>query len=114
VPPEAFRGDLFSIGLFFRKPRVPPAGRSRFSVWQEIRLNEKPEGVPSPAGKGQCRGDGMFIRRSAVKPIDFNKLKIIDYTAGRENSSSLAEITAPPGVSHKMSWSNRSDKYDPG
>jgi hypothetical protein len=60
------------------------------------------------------QGDGMFIRRSAVKPTDFDKLKIIDYTAGLKNSSSLAEITVPADVSHKVSWSDRSDKYYPG
>ena len=53
----------------------------------------------------------MFIKHGAIKPIEFDKLKIIDYTAGQENSSSIAEITVPIGVSHKISWSNRSDKY---
>jgi mannose-6-phosphate isomerase-like protein (cupin superfamily) len=56
-------------------------------------------------------GKGMIIKREAIKPIEFDKLKIIDYTAGQENSSSFAEITVPVGVSHKLSWSNRSDKY---
>ena len=53
----------------------------------------------------------MIIKHSTIKPIDFDKLTIIDYTAGQENSSSFAEITVPIGVSHKLSWSNRSDKY---
>jgi len=53
----------------------------------------------------------MIIKHEAIQPIDFDKLRIIDYTAGQENSSSFAEITVPVGVSHKRSWSNRSDKY---
>ncbi len=53
----------------------------------------------------------MFIRHREKKPIEFDLLKIIDYTAAQDGSSSLAEITVPPGVSHKISWSKRSDKY---
>ena len=53
----------------------------------------------------------MFIKHKEVEPIDFDKLKIIDFTAGRDTSSSFAEITVPVGVRHKISWSNRSDKY---
>ncbi len=53
----------------------------------------------------------MILRRRSVKPIQFDNLEIVDYTAGRELSSSIAEITVPAGVSHKLSWSNRSDKY---
>jgi len=53
----------------------------------------------------------MIIQHEEIEPIEFDKLKIVDYTAGQENSSSFAEITVPIGVSHKLSWSNRSDKY---
>ena len=53
----------------------------------------------------------MFIEHEAVKPLEFDGLKIVDYTAERESSSSFAEITVLPGVRHKFSWSNRSDKY---
>jgi mannose-6-phosphate isomerase-like protein (cupin superfamily) len=53
----------------------------------------------------------MIIKHEEIEPIEFDKLKIIDYTAGQDNSSSFAEITVPMGVSHKISWSNRSDKY---
>lgn len=53
----------------------------------------------------------MFIRRSDVPPIDFDGLRIVDYTAGRVTGSSLAEIAVPAGVRHKTSWSKRSDKY---
>jgi mannose-6-phosphate isomerase-like protein (cupin superfamily) len=53
----------------------------------------------------------MFIKHEEIKPIEFDKLKIIDYTAGQDTNSSFAEITVPVGVSHKFSWSNRSDKY---
>lgn len=53
----------------------------------------------------------MLIKYEEVEPIEFDGLKIIDYTAGRDTSSSFAEITVPAGISHKLSWSNRSDKY---
>ena len=53
----------------------------------------------------------MIIKHEEVKPLEFDKLKIIDYTAGQDNSSSFAEITVPAGIRHKLSWSNRSDKY---
>jgi len=53
----------------------------------------------------------MIIKHEEIKPIEFDRLKIIDYTAGQDTSSSFAEITVPVGVSHRFSWSNRSDKY---
>ena len=53
----------------------------------------------------------MIIRHDAVDPLEFDNFKILDYTAGQDNSSSFAEITVPVGVSHRLSWSNRSDKY---
>ena len=53
----------------------------------------------------------MIIRHDAVDPIEFDGLEIVDYTAGQEHSSSLAEIAVPAGVRHRLSWSNRSDKY---
>lgn len=52
----------------------------------------------------------MIIKHGEIKLIEFDKLKIIDYTAGQDNSSYFSEITVP-GVNHKLSWSNRSDKY---
>jgi mannose-6-phosphate isomerase-like protein (cupin superfamily) len=53
----------------------------------------------------------MIIRHDAADPIEFDGLEIVDYTAGQETSSSFAEITVPAGVRHRLSWSNRSDKY---
>ncbi|MBU2552171.1 MAG: cupin domain-containing protein [Proteobacteria bacterium] len=53
----------------------------------------------------------MLIRHEAGNPIEFDGLKIVDYTSGMDTGSSLAEITVPVGVSHKLSWSNRSEKY---
>ncbi len=53
----------------------------------------------------------MIIRHDAIDPLEFDNLKIFDYTAGQDNTSSFAEITVPVGVSHRLSWSNRSDKY---
>lgn len=56
-------------------------------------------------------GENMFIKHDSVDPFVFDKLKIVDYTAGQDLRSSFAEITVPAGVRHKFSWSNRSDKY---
>ena len=53
----------------------------------------------------------MFIQQDKIKPIEFDNLKIIDYTAEHKTQSSFAEITVPAGISHKVSWSKRSDKY---
>jgi mannose-6-phosphate isomerase-like protein (cupin superfamily) len=57
------------------------------------------------------KGEYMLIKHDKIKPIEFDNLKIVDYTAGQGSSSSFAEITVPVGISHKISWSNRSDKY---
>ena len=53
----------------------------------------------------------MKIERESLKAIEFDGLEIRDYTAGRDVSSSMAEITVPAGARHKRSWSKRSDKY---
>jgi mannose-6-phosphate isomerase-like protein (cupin superfamily) len=53
----------------------------------------------------------MFIKQKKRKSVEFDKLKIIDYTEGKETASSIAEIIVPRGISHKVSWSKRSDKY---
>jgi mannose-6-phosphate isomerase-like protein (cupin superfamily) len=53
----------------------------------------------------------MIVRRDAVELLIFNDLRIRDYTAGRDVSSSLATITVPPGVRHPEAWSRCSDKY---
>jgi mannose-6-phosphate isomerase-like protein (cupin superfamily) len=53
----------------------------------------------------------MIFKHEELQPIEFDGMKIIDYTAGQESSSSFAEITIPAGVSHRFSWSKRSDKY---
>jgi mannose-6-phosphate isomerase-like protein (cupin superfamily) len=62
-------------------------------------------------GRSSHIGESTFIQHEAVQPLEFDGLKIIDYTAGRDTRSSLAEITVPAGVRHRSSWSNRSDKY---
>jgi len=46
-----------------------------------------------------------------IDSIGFEGLHILDYTAGRETRSSIAEITVPPGARHRKAWSRRSDKY---
>jgi mannose-6-phosphate isomerase-like protein (cupin superfamily) len=53
----------------------------------------------------------MLVRRQSLNPIDFSGLKIFDYTAGSEVSSSFAIIEVPAGVSHAEALSRRSDKY---
>ena len=53
----------------------------------------------------------MKIARESLKALEFEGLEIRDYTAERDVSSSMAEITVPAGVRHKRAWSKRSDKY---
>ena len=53
----------------------------------------------------------MKVNKKSLTPIDFEGLKIFDYTAEKEISSSLAEITVPPGGKHKKAFSKKSDKY---
>jgi mannose-6-phosphate isomerase-like protein (cupin superfamily) len=51
------------------------------------------------------------IAKDSVVPFDFEGLQIADYTSEINGSSSLAEITVPPGGSHPRAYSKRSDKY---
>ena len=53
----------------------------------------------------------MVVTRDSLTPIDFAGLRIFDYTAGHDLSSSLAVIEVPAGASHAEAWSERSDKY---
>jgi len=53
----------------------------------------------------------MIVKRDAVKPFNFNGLSISDYTAGQEESSSLAMIEVAAGAIHQKADSKRSDKY---
>ncbi len=53
----------------------------------------------------------MIIKHDSVEPIDFDGLRIHDYTASHDTSSSLAVIHVLPGVRHAEAWSKRSDKY---
>jgi mannose-6-phosphate isomerase-like protein (cupin superfamily) len=53
----------------------------------------------------------LFVKRRSLKPIDFDGLSIVDYTAGKAASSSVAVIDVPPGARHAEAWSRRSDKY---
>jgi mannose-6-phosphate isomerase-like protein (cupin superfamily) len=46
-----------------------------------------------------------------MEPIDFQGLRILDYTANLDGRSSFAVITVPPGSAHGEAWSKRSDKY---
>ncbi len=53
----------------------------------------------------------MKIRKNELKPIDFEGIKIFDYTANQDTSSSFAIINVPAGKEHKKAYSKRSDKY---
>ena len=45
----------------------------------------------------------MLVRGNALEALDFGGLRIFDYTAGADLSSSLAVIEVPPGVRHTES-----------
>jgi mannose-6-phosphate isomerase-like protein (cupin superfamily) len=53
----------------------------------------------------------MRVSRSTMSPLDFEGLKIFDYTAGQSLGSSVAAIEVAPGARHAEAWSRRSDKY---
>ena len=53
----------------------------------------------------------MKIERESLNAVEFDGLVIRDYTAGRDGSSSMAEILVPAGARHKRAWSKRSHKY---
>ena len=53
----------------------------------------------------------MVITRKSLTPIDFDGLRIFDYTADQDCGLSLAFIEVPPGAAHAEAWSKRSDKY---
>jgi mannose-6-phosphate isomerase-like protein (cupin superfamily) len=53
----------------------------------------------------------VLIKHSSVVPLDFDGLRIFDYTAGQALDSSVAMVEVPPGARHKEAWSRRSDKY---
>jgi mannose-6-phosphate isomerase-like protein (cupin superfamily) len=53
----------------------------------------------------------VIVRRNALQGIDFDGLRIYDYTARIESGASLAFIEVPPGARHAEAWSKRSDKY---
>jgi mannose-6-phosphate isomerase-like protein (cupin superfamily) len=53
----------------------------------------------------------MHITRGSLAPIDFDGLRIFDYTAGQTFDASVAVVEVPPGARHATAWSRRSDKY---
>ncbi len=53
----------------------------------------------------------MLLWRSWMSPVDFDGLRIFDYTAGQPFDSSLAAIEVILGARHAEAWSRRSDKY---
>jgi mannose-6-phosphate isomerase-like protein (cupin superfamily) len=53
----------------------------------------------------------VIVTRESLPPIEFDGLRIYDYTAGQHVGASLAVIEVPPGISHGEAWSRRSDKY---
>jgi len=46
-----------------------------------------------------------------MTPLDFDGLRIFDYTADHALGSSVATIEVEPGARHAEAWSRRSDKY---
>ena len=53
----------------------------------------------------------MIVQRAEIDGTEFEGLRVFDYTAGANTSSSLARIEVPPGVTHPPAKSERSDKY---
>lgn len=53
----------------------------------------------------------MILLRNPISPIDFDGLRIFDYTAGKSVDSSVAMVEVASGVRHAEAWSRRSDKY---
>jgi hypothetical protein len=50
----------------------------------------------------------MLLSRRSMSPVNFNGLRVFDYTVGQSLSSSLAVIEVAPGVHHAEAWSHRS------
>lgn len=53
----------------------------------------------------------MLLVRSEMSPVDFDGLRIFDYTAGQPSDVSVATVEVAPGAHHAEAWSRRSDKY---
>jgi mannose-6-phosphate isomerase-like protein (cupin superfamily) len=73
-----------------------------------------PSGQADASGgiqRNRIKGDKMIIKENEVEQFDFDGLKIKDYTATLNEHSSFATISVVPQISHKLSWSKRSDKY---
>jgi mannose-6-phosphate isomerase-like protein (cupin superfamily) len=53
----------------------------------------------------------MIIRKEEINAINFNGLRIFDYTSKCNEKSSFAIINVPPNTNHQLSWSKKSDKF---
>ena len=53
----------------------------------------------------------VIVKRASISPLNFDGLRIFDYTADQSLRASVALIEVEPGVRHKKAWSRRSDKY---
>ena len=53
----------------------------------------------------------MLLSRREMSPVDFDGLRIFDYTAGQSLDASVATVEVAPGARHAEAWSRRSDKY---
>ena len=53
----------------------------------------------------------MLLSRGEMSPVDFDGLRIFDYTAGQSLDASVAMVEVAPGARHAEAWSRRSDKY---
>ncbi|MFX1511710.1 MAG: cupin domain-containing protein [Promethearchaeota archaeon] len=53
----------------------------------------------------------MIISKNEIPKIDFEGLRIFDYTAHLRSHSSIALIEVRPGIKHRTAYSKKSDKY---
>ena len=53
----------------------------------------------------------MIVPGDSIEPIEFDGLRIRDYTAVTDASSSFAVIDVPPGARNRETYSQHSDKY---
>ena len=53
----------------------------------------------------------MLLSRAEMRSVDFDGLRIFDYTAGQSLDASVAMIEVAPGAHHAEAWSRRSNKY---
>jgi len=53
----------------------------------------------------------MIVKRASINSVDFDGLRVFDYTVDQNARSSLAVVEVPPGGRHREAYSKRSEKY---